>query len=372
METHERPVLATPESERLHALDAIRGAAILGVLLAYCVWNLGAPPEDTWTPLDHTVARGMDLFVDSKCYTLFACLFGLGVSQQWRRWQSAGLAPWRLHVRRMGFLLGVGALHALLLRNGDILVPYAVCGFALLGFRTMPNRALAAASVFALAAPWVIAIAAHGAGFSWPERPTGDSGNYLADNFAWVRYWYATGPLLYWPQTLGLMLLGVLLGRGRVVERLSASRKTPLVLAAALVLAFAARVMVDTFQGERIADWLRPAAGRALYELSSWSLAAAYGLGVTLLMAGGRATMWHLRAVGRMAFTNYLMQPVIIVPLCLAFGLFDTFTPTRGLSLALAVGALQMAWSAWWMRSHSQGPLEGVWRRATYGAHGRG
>src|SRR5688572_20848298 len=94
--------------ERIDALDAMRGVAILGVLVAYTVWSLGSPPPTVWTSLDRAVARGMDLFVDGKFITMFAFLFGLGVAQQWRRWEAAGQDPVPLHLRRMGFLLAIG------------------------------------------------------------------------------------------------------------------------------------------------------------------------------------------------------------------------------------------------------------------------
>jgi uncharacterized protein len=357
------------EAERLHALDAIRGAAILGVLLAYTVWNLGGPSVETWSRLDHAVARGMDLFVDGKCYTLFACLLGLGVFQQWRRWEIAGRDPVPLHLRRMGFLLGVGILHAVLLRNGDILAPYAILGFALLLFRQRSNRTIAVACPTLLLATYLIEPTVRSMGWPWPERPSAGGGNYLAENFAWVRYWYATNPFRDWTQILGLMLAGVLIGRYRVVERLMASRKTLLVLGAALLSAILARVAFETLQASAAAasPTLWTAAGfRALYDACTWTLASAYGVAMIWITRRNPDALGPLRAQGRMAFSNYLMQPVVIVPLCLAFGLFDTFTPSRGLWLALAVGALQVAFSAYWLKRHSMGPLERVWRGFTY------
>jgi uncharacterized protein len=75
-----------------------------------------------------------------------------------------------------------------------------------------------------------------------------------------------------------------------------------------------------------------------------------------------------LSALGRMAFTNYLLQALIIVPFCLAFDLFDKVTPTRGLWLALAVSVFQLTLSTWWLRRYPMGPLERVWRGVTYGS----
>jgi len=67
-----------------------------------------------------------------------------------------------------------------------------------------------------------------------------------------------------------------------------------------------------------------------------------------------------------MAFTNYLSQGLIIVPLCLVFGWFDRVTPSRGLLLAGAFALLQLLFSTWWLRHHSAGPFERMWRRVTY------
>jgi uncharacterized protein len=69
-----------------------------------------------------------------------------------------------------------------------------------------------------------------------------------------------------------------------------------------------------------------------------------------------------------MAFTNYLIQALIVVPICLSFGLFDAITPTRGLLLALGVAAIEIPFSVWWLTRFEYGPVEWLWRRATYGA----
>jgi len=40
--------------------------------------------------------------------------------------------------------------------------------------------------------------------------------------------------------------------------------------------------------------------------------------------------------------------------------------------LALAIAAVQIVASRAWIRRFGQGPLEALWRRATYGAPGQG
>ena len=92
----------------------------------------------------------------------------------------------------------------------------------------------------------------------------------------------------------------------------------------------------------------------------------------TLLLAlrtsAGERILMPLSAIGRMALTNYLSQAAIIVPLCLAFGWFDHFTPTRSLALALALFLLvQLPFSLFWLRHFEFGPAEWFWRLLTYG-----
>ncbi len=368
----------TSAKERLHALDAIRGVAILGVLAAYTVWSLGNPPETSWSAADRVVARGMSVFVDNKFLSLFTFLFGLGVTQQWRRWTAAGADPLPLHLRRMGCLLGIGLLHAVFLRNGDILVPYALMGLALLAFRRAPDWVVALVAAMLVFVPTVASWAAPHLGIVWPERPSHVDGGYLRENLAWLRHWYVTLPLLGWPRILALMLAGTLAGRARLPDRLVTDPGlTRRCLAVSLSIAVLARIALDQVAG---AD-AHPGTGildavllEYLAQVGVWSLSATYALAL-IRMVGPDPTaprLRPLRAVGRMAFTNYLTQALVAVPLCLAFGLFDRVSPTLGLVLAIAIGALQMAFSHVWLARHAMGPFEGLWRAATYGGPFRG
>jgi len=171
------------------------------------------------------------------------------------------------------------------------------------------------------------------------------------------------------------MLLGLLAGRARIVDRVSRSpalsRRALLV---ALPLAIVTRLAYDVLLSLWTTQSPMPAIHNftinALYQASSWALAATYLAALLLALQSGSwvRRLWPLRAVGRMAFTNYLMQGLLIVPICLLFGWFDKVTPSRGFLLALAVALLQLLFSSWWLRRHAAGPFEGLWRRVTYGA----
>ncbi|MFC6771650.1 DUF418 domain-containing protein, partial [Halorubrum pallidum] len=76
-----------------------------------------------------------------------------------------------------------------------------------------------------------------------------------------------------------------------------------------------------------------------------------------------------LAAVGRTAFTNYLLQTVIATTLFYGhgLGLFGSVNRVEQYALVLVVWAVQIALSVLWLRRYRFGPVEWVWRTLTYG-----
>jgi uncharacterized protein len=107
-----------------------------------------------------------------------------------------------------------------------------------------------------------------------------------------------------------------------------------------------------------------------LWSVHAWGLATFYASFLLLLLQRRSWQRWlaPLGAVGRMALTNYLLQAVIIVPVCIGFNLFGRVTPGLGVMLALAVWSAQVPASVWWLRRFSFGPAEWLWRSLTYGS----
>src|SRR5687768_11552321 len=235
------------QSERILALDVMRGFALFGVLLAYAVWNLGSPPEESYSQINIVLNTALSALVDTKAYTLFAFLFGLGFSIQLQRAETRGQSIVPVYGRRLIGLLLIGLAHALLLRNGDILVPYAVMGLFLLIFRRASNQTLLMVSIIGVLYPYFARSAWDLIGIPFPQRPETDGASYLAENLAWVRYWYSTA-IVSWPASLPMFFFGLYLGRRRFFENISAhGRKLRLLLLAGLgisALAYAARMLL--------------------------------------------------------------------------------------------------------------------------------
>lgn len=359
----------TAPGERIVALDVIRGFAMFGVLVAYCVWSLGTLPEESFSRLDRALGDALGFLVDQKFYTLLAFLFGLGFQLQLSRSSAGDAAAARLYRRRLLVLAGFGLVHALLLRNGDILLPYAVAGLLLVPFRQASGRVLLGAALliqlWPVAALWLW----QASGVPLPDRPDTAGLGWFDSNLAWLGYWYATAPLS-WPLNLSLFLIGFHAGRQGWVARIAADRRLALRLFAAGlaggILFYWARLRLPA---AALPVGAEREAARLLFTFHAWSLAAAYAalLLLALRTARGGRLLQPLAAIGRTALTNYLLQAGVIVPLCVAFGWFDRFTPSSALLLALGFFALQVPFSLLWLRRFDFGPAEWLWRLLTYG-----
>jgi uncharacterized protein len=82
-----------------------------------------------------------------------------------------------------------------------------------------------------------------------------------------------------------------------------------------------------------------------------------------------RRLMW-LAPVGRMALTNYLTQTLLHLFIFYGFaglGLMGRVGTTLCVPISLAIFALQIFYSRWWLARFRFGPCEWLWRTLTYG-----
>jgi hypothetical protein len=106
-----------------------------------------------------------------------------------------------------------------------ILVPYAVMGFFLLLFRNASNKTLAVGAIIGLLFPYLARGAWNLTGVPFPRRPEMEGASYLAENYAWIRYWYSTA-IISWPASLPMFLFGLYVGRRRLFEKTAAQRRS--------------------------------------------------------------------------------------------------------------------------------------------------
>lgn len=142
----------TKSTERLHALDVLRGVAIFGILVVnveqmflpqfYANDPVAAVPGEVGSAFAWFVT---DALFESKFLTLFSLLFGAGFALQWQRAAEGGKGFIVRFLRRL-LLLGLfGVVHAVFFYASDVLLIYAVTALALVPWRRARARPLVVA-----------------------------------------------------------------------------------------------------------------------------------------------------------------------------------------------------------------------------------
>jgi uncharacterized protein len=361
---------AVPE-ERIEWIDAVRAIALFGVLIVNLLTEfrvsifqqfLAATAERSGA--DPVVERIVALGFESKAFCLFALLFGIGLAIQCDRLSAAGRPLLRLS-RRLAALLVFGLIHLLLVWNGDILTEYALAGFVVLPLLLLGQRllALAALGFFALHVLGPVLLYS----VPWPSAAALElhvaSANQVYSSGTLAEIWRFSIqelPLLLslhlfvFPRTVALFLFGMLLWRSGVLKR--PHEFTP----------WTTIVAIAGIAGGAALTW-----GQTLPPVAPVVLALGYGAALVLLgqLSIARRFLAALAPMGRMAFTNYVLQSIVLGFVFFGYGLgqFGRMGATAGFGLGVALYVAQLAFSRWWLRRYHFGPLEWLWRTLTYG-----
>jgi uncharacterized protein len=353
-----------PARDRLGELDILRGLALFGVMAINVVFEFRVsifeqflPAAGTASPLDQAVVAFLDQFVSLKAFALFSLLFGAGLAIQFERLPVEQRAT--LLMRRLLVLLAIGLVHLTLVWNGDILTEYAVAGLIVLPFLFGPRWLLGGSGLLFLAVYLT----------SYLHRLAPlPNARWLAEHVIEARRVYGTGgffellsfrigelgavaPLHIWvfPRTLALFLLGASIWRTGVLQRVAVHRE--------LLFGTALTALVVTM-----------GAGRALASVSAALAFAAFIVAAASTRPGKRLLGWAA-PLGRMAFTNYLMQSLIFGAVFYSYGLglIGQLGASAALGLGTAVYAAQVIFSRWWLSRYNFGPVEWLWRTLMYG-----
>lgn len=404
------PAVPVDPAERVPLLDAIRGLALGGILLANLMSFFGADMvgadgrKALWgATVGERVLFAINWLVEGKFYSVFSILLGVGCALQASRALERGLDSRSFagfFRRRMLALVAIGLVHMYGLWSGDILTLYGLMGLALPWLLTRSARARAAAMLVLFAVPFATHILVWATDGRLDPRPpfaelgahvrielgvshrraldvfTGSASDYWALNTSSA----VTRPGTYLQsgrpaKVLALFLLGVWLGTA-VLPRLDALRRSlwvTLVLGGAAGLAASyvyADIKMDT--GSTFLVSTTGLLQTAAYTLGTTPLALAYLAAGALLWRSvrwRRGLEWFV-PLGRMALTVYLTQTLVQMAVFSGVGLgMAGRLPLVWLPVvATTVLAAQRGVCIWWLRHHAQGPVERVWRRVTYGA----
>ena len=390
------------QTERIVALDVLRGVALLGIL-AMNVQSFAMPGAAYFNPTAYGDLEGANLYVwvagrmlaDQKFMTIFSMLFGASIVLMADRAEERGDAQ-QLHYRRMVWLIVFGLLHAHLLWSGDILFLYGVCGMLVYPLRRQPPGRLLVLGVALLAIASAYSV---WSGLSlpywskealssfneevWQPTPEVIDAELAAYRGGWIdqqpfRSAYAlefeTSILATWGlwRAGGLMLIGMALFRHEVFSATRSPRFYAALIAAGAVIGLplvAYGIATDFARG-----W-SPWSLFVGVQFNYWpSIVVSLGY-VGVVMLACRSTMLQaatrpFAAIGRTALSNYLLQTVLCTSLFYGHGLgwFGSLDRVEQAGVVAGVWSVQLVASPFWLRRFRYGPAEWAWRSLTYGA----
>jgi uncharacterized protein len=394
-------------TERILEIDILRGFALLGILMVN-IWLYShplqiifLPKEYIFTRLDHWADWFIHFFAESKFYSLFSFLFGLGFSIQLLRATERGTSFLGKYLRRLLILLIFGLLHAIFVWVGDILSIYAILGLVLILFRKAKPKTLLVwiivllglAMIFQLFGTFLYQFGINHPVLSAQVRQS------LAESRARYLTQIAGAFQVYGQGTFGaitrqrlvdfrlgatnnvtsslnifvMFLIGFYFGRRRIFQEIENH------------LGFFKRLLVwcgligiglNVIYATVGADLSPLNLDYSFFFVSCCRVIGAPALSlffvasITLLC---RRTLWkkilrYLAAAGRMALSNYLFQSIIFTLIFYGYGLryFGQLNRAASLLITVIFWLLQLCLSRLWFKWFRYGPFEWIWRSLTY------
>ena len=400
---HGAPVLP---GDRIQALDVLRGIALLGIVV---VNILDYAPRPTTTS-ERVVAQVINILAEGSFYPLFSLLFGVGFAVFLERAAARGANGLVLYLRRLVALLAIAILQIVLLEDRNILVRYAFLALPLLMFWRASGRAcfIGALAFLALAVargpidralvrremrdPVTAAALQRARALDRAQNQTRQAeqrrvaGTHSFVTTAVFRAKWQVLTQVKWSTNLrrnpsllhilAMFLLGAAAWRSRIfLDPVGNGRLMKHVMVWGAVLGVTGNLAISLGpDGDPIALLARwPTITAAITFIANTALTLMYVSLVVLLLSAASGTwpsrLAPLAIIGRMALTNYLWQSVAMSLLFLPYGLRleGTFPLWAYPLIALGIFLSHLPLSAWWLARYRFGPVEWLWRTATYG-----
>lgn len=381
-------------SSRLDVIDALRGFAIVSIMLLHNIehFDFYFSPEGlpAWLKtLDKIIWDSLFFLFGGKSYAIFALLFGMTFYIQWHNREARGEDFRPRFAWRLALLLAFGLVNSMFY-HGDILSIYAVLGLALIPVARLRTGTVLAIAVVLLLQP-----------YAWLEffQALPNPDEKLADPASWAYFgraneYMAHGSALqvWWGnltngkvgvirwswengrvfQIPALFMLGMLAGRKGVFKMSTENRRFWLRTLGMAIVAFIPFYLLKSTPE----SWHVGAAVQRplLVIITSWSNVAFMVVLVSSFVLLFYSWRWlaFFSPLGRMSLTSYVVQSIIGTSIYYGFGLgmYQYTGASYALAIGVALALAQRQFSVWWLRRHKQGPLETLWHRATWaGAH---
>lgn len=403
----EQKKLIASNTQRITVIDALRGFALLGVILMHMLQHFGIfsgirPEEARFPIMDEAIRWLSQNVIMGRFVNIFACLFGLSFFIQMDSAARKGIDFRKRFLWRMLILFVIGMVGNSFF-TADILSIYAVFGVIMVFLFPLKNKALIIiAALLLVGTPRILMTGYdHITKTEQPENAaqqpnrSGNRPNFDIEKPSYfksakanlttglqgkLRYqfgMYSRGYI-----TLALFILGLVVGRLRFFEKVQVKQKRNILLFIGFASAFAiTNLIVGLAPSELISFRMILTPGfeatpgmlmiTALDDISIVLFSGALALGFIVLYQIRNIGKYLdvITPYGRMGLTNYEMQGILGAILFSMWGfgsVFGSWGTTEVFVLGLVVYVVQILISKYWLKYFRYGPLEWFWRSATY------
>lgn len=391
---------------RITVIDALRGFALLGVILVhmnqhYSYYSMGPfnPHEPILAEWNDTATWLIWSVMLGRFINIFAFLFGMSFFIQMDRAKEKGGSFGGRFLWRMVILFVIG-LVGTCFYSGDILSIYAVFGIVMLFLNRFKNWVLILIAVLLLAgAPRLIMIGYRQltappateqveqrsrSRMESQERPEPSFLQSAKDNLTSgtsgkLNYQFVGGNRGY--ITLAIFILGLVVGRTRFFETVHLNRRRNWKLLGIFVLGLCLfNALIEAFPPQE-SLWrsmrnggVPSATALTVQALSDFSMVLSSAVLAMVFIVlyqyrGFKTVLGQLAPYGRMGLTNYVSQSIIgaLLFAMWAWGAeFGAWQAAEVMLLGLAVYIAQIIVCKVWLKYFQYGPLEWLWRSLTY------
>lgn len=385
--------LLSEKTPRLEVVDALRGFAVLAILLVHSLEHFIYPVYPTGQPgwlevLNEGVFNVTFTLFAGKAYAIFALLFGFTFYIQYANQQRKGKDFGYRFLWRLLLLIGFAALNAAFFPAGDVLLLFVVVGVVLFLVRKWSDRTILITAIILLLQPmeWYHYIMslfnpAHalpdlGVGAMYGEvaayTQAGNFGCFLWGNVTLgqkASLLWAVGAGRIW-QTAGLFLIGFYIGRKQLFVTSEAHTRFWVKALIVSAIAFAPLFQLKELMMASDNSIIQQTTGTVfdMWQKFAFTIVLVASFVLLYQRDAFKKAVSILRFYGKMSLTNYISQSILGALIYFPFGL--SLAPYCGYALSLLIGIvlflLQVQFCKWWLKSHKQGPLESIWHKWTW------
>jgi uncharacterized protein len=383
-----------PNPNRLHVVDALRGFAIVSIMLLHNLehfdLSFDIQNQPAWlASLDNIVFSTMHFIFSGKSYAIFALLFGLTFfiqfnNQEKKGYDFRGRFAWRL------VLLFVFGFINTTFYEGDILILYTMLGFILIPVSKLSNKTVLWIVIILMLQPnqWYLLFKAvqnpnisaiDPMSFAYFDTMTHEHlkessilqtwiGNITVGRFENIIWSWRVGKVF---QTASLFMVGMLVGRKFLFVESDENRKFWRKMLITSLLSFIPILILMSFNNLGVKNEAFRIPLKTIF--NTW-----YNLAFMLAMVSGfvllfqknffRSKLNIFSPIGKMSMSNYIMQSMLGSFIYYGFGL--GLYQYTGSSVCLLIGIVLALFQGYistiWFKKHKQGPLETIWHKATW------